>query len=947
MKKLLFVALLFAPISANATIRYVVSGNSNSNFGTSWASAKGNLQTVINASTSGDTILVAAGTYYPDSYPAGCTNCNSNRDFTFDMKNGVRIFGGFNQYDTWAQRDPRTKKTILDGNIGQLLSNTDNVHHVVTAIAAGIFVLDGFIIRNGNANQNSTISVPRNSQSHSISRNEGAGVYQNNCDFGKIANCEIYNNNSYNGAGMYLLNCFDVPIDLQSMVFRNNTATNYGGAIALENSKITVKSSLFYTNAASTGGKAIDVYDNSDLGLMMCTVYQNTPANSGSVINVESDSDLEFNMSILWENYSSSSTPSVSISSNSSSFFGQSIVEGGISSCINCPNTNGNINPEFRNANDVNGLDNYYGTSDDGLILKTCSPGIDYPLTNYGISIPNMDVALRNRENDYNLDNPETYDIGAYERYNDQPKEKIYVNTNMVTGLDNGTSPTNAFRGAASLHNALLAAGSSCDEVEILIAGGAYRPRAYPTSCTGCTTVSDYTFLLPSNASLVGGYDPSFTYRNLNFYPVYLDGNVGSLSDSLDNAHHILLTMETIGQPNKIEGVTFRNGGNIDVVSGTSSSTSIQVGSINIYRSNGGAIYNMGGGTDLQDCTFENNHASRGVLYVSMNAANYGGFFDDIAFRNNVSIPIPVSGGFTISSLIYGNESQFTLNNSILNENWSNNPEAFVNVYLNNSEVNIIRSKFIENEGDFLNSVNSGLTMTNSLIYDQKGASLDIRGLVAGASNTAISHCNFVYSNSSYYPIRLNSGTLSVDNSVLWSANSSGSNIYISPSFSGPTPTVSNSIIKNGWTGCVNCPGGNGNVDPQFKNINSLYGEYDETDGFDDGLYPQVSSPMVDGGTFGGLTYTDINGNLAQGWSSDIGAFEGIPADLCRLSRYYTDKTLPSGTYRATSKIISESHINSASNVIMGGHSVILMPGFEAKTGAVFLADPDENCGSL
>lgn len=938
MKKLFLLALLFAHFDSFATIRYVVSGNINNNTGLSWTTANGNLQSVMNASVSGDTILVAAGIYYPDSYPAGCTNCNSNRDFTFDMKNGVRIFGGFNPFDTWAQRDPRTKKTILDGNIGQILSFSDNVHHVVTAISLDIFVLDGFVIRNGNANLSSSINVSRNSQANTVIRNRGAGIYQKNNYYGKIANCEIYNNTSYNGAGMYLLDCNDVNIGLESTVLRNNTATNYGGAIALDDSKIEVKSSLFYLNTALTGGKAIDAFDSSELGLMMCTFYENTPTNNASVINIEFNSDIEFNMSILWDNYSSAAASSVNILSSSTSFFGQSIIEGGISPCTNCPNSNGNINPEFRNAGDVNGIDNNYGTADDGLQLKSCSPGIDHPLTNFGIFPPNLDVALRNRGNDYNQDDSEVHDIGAYERYNDIPKEKIYVNTNMIFGLDNGTSPTNAFRGSASLHKAIVAASTRCDEVEILIAQGNYRPSAYPDSCTGCSTVSDYTFLLAPNTSLTGGFDPTFSYRDTEIHPVNLDGNVGSLSDSLDNAHHILLTLDKIGQPNKIEGITFRNGGNIDVVSGTNTSTTIQVGSKTISRSSGGAIFNWGTGLDMQDCIFENNHTWKGIIYVLSNSNEYGGFFDKITFRNNFSIPIQISAGYTVSHLIYGSNAHFTLNNSLFYNNRSSYPDASITLGLNASELSIIRSKFIENEGDFLMSSISKFSMTSSLVYDQKGRGIELNG---STSDATISHCDIVYSNSTYSPLRLNAGTLSIDNSVLWSANSTTSNIYLNPSFSGPTPTVSNSIVKNGWTGCVNCPSGNGDADPQFKNINSLYGEIDENNAFDDGLYPQVSSPSVDGGTFGGLAYTDINGFPAQGWSTDIGAFEGIPADLCRLNRYYTDKNLPTGTYKAASAIYTESHIPATSKVTMGGQSVLLLPGFETNNGAVFEAGTD------
>ena len=41
---------------------------------------------------------VAAGTYKPTAYPAGCTNCLTSRDYTFHLVNGVKLYGGFCRY---------------------------------------------------------------------------------------------------------------------------------------------------------------------------------------------------------------------------------------------------------------------------------------------------------------------------------------------------------------------------------------------------------------------------------------------------------------------------------------------------------------------------------------------------------------------------------------------------------------------------------------------------------------------------------------------------------------------------------------------------------------------------------------------------------------------------------------------------------------------------------
>ncbi|MCX8212608.1 MAG: hypothetical protein OTI34_16255, partial [Lewinella sp.] len=72
--------------------------------GTSWENAFTDLQSAI-ATASGD-IWVAAGTYKPSAYPADCAGCATNRDFTFQLKDGVSLYGGFAGTETMlSERD--------------------------------------------------------------------------------------------------------------------------------------------------------------------------------------------------------------------------------------------------------------------------------------------------------------------------------------------------------------------------------------------------------------------------------------------------------------------------------------------------------------------------------------------------------------------------------------------------------------------------------------------------------------------------------------------------------------------------------------------------------------------------------------------------------------------------------------------------------------------------
>ena len=70
----MFLVLLF-PFSAMAQNIYFVDASKadNSGAGTSWTTAKKDLQTAINSASSGDAVWVKAGTYLPTHDPFGST----------------------------------------------------------------------------------------------------------------------------------------------------------------------------------------------------------------------------------------------------------------------------------------------------------------------------------------------------------------------------------------------------------------------------------------------------------------------------------------------------------------------------------------------------------------------------------------------------------------------------------------------------------------------------------------------------------------------------------------------------------------------------------------------------------------------------------------------------------------------------------------------------------
>jgi hypothetical protein len=107
-----------------------------------------------------------------------------------------------------------------------------------------------------------------------------------------------------------------------------------------------------------------------------------------------------------------------------------------------------------------------------------------------------------------------------------------------------------------------------------------------------------------------------------------------------------------------------------------------------------------------------------------------------------------------------------------------------------------------------------------------------------------------------------------IRNSILWG---NGTEIY--NSFS--TPTVSNSIVQGGYTGCSNCPGTNGNADPLFVNAADPDGADNIHRTADDGLRLQTGSPAINAGDPAITTpSTDITGAARGAAPFDLGAYE-------------------------------------------------------------------------
>jgi hypothetical protein len=191
-------------VSAEGNTLYAKPEATGSGDCSTWGNAC-SLQEALTAAESGQEIWVMAGTYTP----------GTDRTATFQLINGVALYGGFNgSEDERDDRDPSANPTILSGDIGAEGIKNDNAYHVVTGSGTdGTALLDGFTITLGFA-----FDYDPN--------NKGGGLY-NNAGSPTLNNVTFTANSACLGGGMYDYNSSPV---LTNVTFDNNTVNEWSGA---------------------------------------------------------------------------------------------------------------------------------------------------------------------------------------------------------------------------------------------------------------------------------------------------------------------------------------------------------------------------------------------------------------------------------------------------------------------------------------------------------------------------------------------------------------------------------------------------------------------------------------------------------------------------------------------------------------------------------------------
>lgn len=325
---LLVLLLLSAAVVRAATIYYVKPGGTGTGNG-SWSNAMGvaQLQAAINAVAlaGGGQVWVAAGTYLPNTSPAGSTNVLSNRDFSFTLANGVAVYGGFAGTETaLSQRNYSSNVTILSGDINTVGTYTDDCYHVVISTGNNnTAILDGFTIEYGYATGGTTTITYSGVQ---IARNYGGAIFIQSSQ-PLISNCQFLTNVASSGGAVYNNNISAPPV-FSNCSFTGNsalttTATDGGGAVCnAGNTYITFTTCTFSSNRSASDGGGIFSNNSCNMTLTTCTFTSNIAAGSGGgFINEATSAATLTNCAFTSNVANSSSVGGGAVCNNSTTLF--------------------------------------------------------------------------------------------------------------------------------------------------------------------------------------------------------------------------------------------------------------------------------------------------------------------------------------------------------------------------------------------------------------------------------------------------------------------------------------------------------------------------------------------------------------------------------------------------------------------------------------------------
>lgn len=641
-------------ITAQAqNIRYVKTGGTGN--GSSWAAASNDIQAMINASSTGDEIKVAAGTYKPNRTAesptvvyAG-TDATTKRKRTFLLKNGVKLTGGYpaNASTTTEVSKPIDNKTILSGDFngddtftsGVVLGgNSENAYNVVMIAgnANEVYTLKGFHITGGNANSTSSITI---NASEAINLNTGAGI--------NIVAKSVSNTNSY-------VNDY-TEINIEACVLYRNTA-KYGGAIRIRSkTESNITNSIFYENLATDYGGAVS-HSSFRGDFEYNTFYSNRAVMEGGAIQAAKfDNDLTtdvrsgFHSNIFDQNIKATNTTNV---------IGSDISVGSGTQSNNRLSTN-NVFGKNRIQYVATYLD-FIGTGGGSSIGNSLYTTASVPFANTATKDFRLHYSTDFEGSFYGNTLNDTFDIAGKPR-RIGPSSDIGAHEWQLTPDQNGVlyvkKGANGFGSSWNDATSELAVGiyymNMCDKGrlnssepnpilhgvnEIWVSAGTYKPqfgnvieddRFGPDDLIyfdGYDPTSPRAeFFFPTNTKIFGGFpstgNPVKADRNWKTNPTILSGDLNNndtstgfgsnlvLENRTDNSYNIFVMSGDAGV-SVLDGLQFK-GGNASINESMMLDNNLYDGTSSFYSGVGGAgkIKIESGSMDIVNCVFKENFA--------------------------------------------------------------------------------------------------------------------------------------------------------------------------------------------------------------------------------------------------------------------------------------------------------------------------------------------------
>ncbi len=641
-------------------------GGNDSYDGETWASAYASLQKALEKAQSGKQIWIAKGTYKPSS--AYSLTVDGNRDFHFEMKEGVEIYGGFAGTEDPATFDPAgrdfiTNKTILSGDIGIEGNNSDNCYHVFfhpngTGLTSAT-VLDGVTITEGNANTNGIAP-------HMY----GGGMYNDHCS-PTLRNVVVSGNSADKGGGMYNSNSAS-PTLINVLICDNSS--DYGGGIynsGSESSPTLINLTISGNSAATYGG---GMYNYQSLTtLNNCIVWGNKASSGQDIYNFEGTVNLNY------------------------SCYGD--VYGTVTPDANCTTGNPMFTDTAQSDYRLYGNSPCVDTGNDEYTTETN----DIRGVSFGRKLLKIDHSQEG-----------TIDMGAYEYKKGTDPLIHYVKTDGSDSND-GDAWETAY---GTLQKALETAKK---RDQIWVAKGTYQP----SSAYSLTNSSRYYhFELKDSVAIYGGFAGTETFvdERTGFGPggvneTILSGDIETSGNNSDNCYHVIYNPATPGLTvsSILDGFTI-TGGNADGDS---------------PHNYGGGIYNASSSPFLRNITIRGNSASKNgggitnnssspvltnIIISKNNATEHGG-----GIYNDSSSPvltnITINGNDAANGGGIANSNSLSiLNNCII---WGNTAtDNGDEIYISSSDVTTLNYSCYNNESGDVYDNGCTFTVTNNNITD-------------------------------------------------------------------------------------------------------------------------------------------------------------------------------------------------------------------------------------